>query len=174
MLLRRGPLRRRDSPARPPKHRNCLSKMKARFGNADRKRRFLSIGATRMRGGARRFRFLRWSCLAGEQFGHRIQGVNLGYGLVSPNADDSRKAQRVSAIVTRRLLDIVERHLEHDHRLDRPPMPVILDRVPQKKLGVFADLGIREPRISLADIQELLPVAYRERIVREYFVSSRD
>src|SRR5438046_5363728 len=49
---------------------------------------------------------------------HFVKSVDLADGLVRPQTDDARQAQRVARFVALAGLDLVERHLDHGSRLD--------------------------------------------------------
>jgi len=74
--------------------------------------------------------------------------------LVQPH--DPREAQRVAALVARAGLHDVEGHLQHDLRLDQPGAAEIFDRVGLEPLGQRGDLGVGQPAIGLADVQQRL------------------
>src|SRR5690348_10934689 len=98
------------------------------------------------------------------------QGVDLVHRLVVADAHDAREAQRVAAQVPARMLDGVERHLEHDLGPDHASIPLVLHRHGEEFLGVLGDLGVGQPGIRLADVDQ--PRGARvldgERVVRQH------
>src|SRR3989449_5269245 len=96
-----------------------------------------------------------------------LDGVDLGDGLVRPQADDPRKTHRVSGIVSLARLDLVEGHFDDRVRYHRADAAVVVDGVVLEILRHLGDLFVGEPGVGLADIQEALTVADREGVVRE-------
>src|SRR5438132_2023174 len=98
---------------------------------------------------------------------HFVKSVDLADGLVRPQTDDARKAQRVARFVALAGLDLVERHLDHAIRLDQPEAAVVADGVREEVLGHLGDLLVRETRVGLSDVEQALAVADREGVVGE-------
>src|SRR5437879_13553941 len=86
--------------------------------------------------------------LAGKQLCHGLQRVNLRCRLVPANANNPGKAQRIPTLVPARFLDVVECYFKHDRRRDGTSMPMILNRVLQEEIGVFANLRVSYTRIA--------------------------
>src|SRR5205823_5889665 len=98
---------------------------------------------------------------------HFVKSVDLADGLVRPQTDDARKAQRVARFVALAGLDLVERHLDHGIRLDQPEAAVVADGVREEVLGHLGDLLVRETRVGLSDVEQALAVPDREGVVGE-------
>src|SRR2546425_12292717 len=99
--------------------------------------------------------------LATRDLPHGLQGVDLGDGLVRPQADDPRKTHRVSGLVSLARLDLVEGHFDDRVRYHRADAAVVVDGVVLEILRHLGDLFVGEPGVGLADIQEALTVADR-------------
>ena len=69
--------------------------------------------------------------------------------------------------MARRLLDAVERDLEHDRRLDGEHRTVAPDRRGLEVLGESRDLGVGEAGVRLADVDQLVVAADGEGDVGE-------
>src|SRR5919205_4667346 len=100
---------------------------------------------------------LRAAALTAREAAHRLKGVYLFGTLVVAQAEDAREAQGVAALVPLRLLHQIERDLQHYLRLDDADAPVreLLHRVRAEPLRQLGQLGVRQPRVSLADVQKL-------------------
>src|SRR5580658_4251082 len=71
---------------------------------------------------------------------HTSQSIDLLKRLVPPNPHNPRKTQCKAARMALRAHDIVERNLEHQHRLDAPHISEVLDRMVHEKLRELGDL----------------------------------
>src|SRR6476661_1866352 len=98
---------------------------------------------------------------------HLVERAGVLRALIRAKADYAREAKGVTALVPGAGLNLVERHLDHDHRLDQAHPAEILDGVSLEPLCHLCDLGISQARVCLAHIQQLaLGPQYRKRVVR--------
>src|ERR1051325_2510 len=99
---------------------------------------------------------------------HLVDRGDLLDGLVVADARDAREAQRVAGLVPRRLLDAVEGDLQHDGWLDDVHGTVARRRRRLEVLRHAIDFRVRQARIGLADVHELLVAKYGEGVVGEH------
>src|SRR2546423_1606723 len=105
--------------------------------------------------------------LFGEDFMDTRQGVDFRDGFVGPETHDSRKAQRVTAVVPFGLLDIVESDFENDSWFDAALVAEIFDGVSQEVFGKLADFHVGQAGVGFADVDQALVVAHGEGVVGE-------
>src|SRR3954449_11672594 len=72
--------------------------------------------------------------------------------LVVAQMGDAREAERVAGLVARRLLDAIERDLQHDHRLDGEHRTVAARRRSLEVFGETRDLRVGEAGVRLPDV----------------------
>ena len=88
------------------------------------------------------------------QRGDRLDRVDLVDRLVGAEGDDPREAQREPRPVAVRADDHVERDLDDDGRLDHVVAPVAGDRVVLEPARHLGDLGVGQPAVGLADVDQ--------------------
>src|ERR1043165_5503990 len=98
---------------------------------------------------------------------HLVDRGDLRRRLVVADARDAREAQRVARLVARRLLDAVERDLQHDRRLDHVHGAVARGRRLLEVLREAVDLRVGQTRVRLADVHQLVVAQHGERVVGE-------
>ena len=73
---------------------------------------------------------------------HSLKSIGFFGELIRPKADDSREAQRITAVMPVGAHHVVKRHLDHHFRLNLNAHPVIRHRVFQEPLRHVADFSI--------------------------------
>src|SRR5438093_7796401 len=84
-----------------------------------------------------------------------LERVDLPDRLVVAAANDAGESKREAACMSVRPLYRVECHFQHDLRSDRVPVAHVADLHAQELLGHRRDLGVGQPGVGLADIDEL-------------------
>src|SRR5439155_26433729 len=106
--------------------------------------------------------------LSPRDLAHRLQRVDFAYGLVGPQPRDPGKPHRVPGLVPIVRLDLIERDFDDGVRNDGPHSPIVLNGVLEKIFGHLGDLLIGESGVGLADVEQPLAVADRERVVGQH------
>ena len=98
--------------------------------------------------------------VGGDEFSHCFQSVCLTRRLIESQPQDSGKPERVTTLVSLRLLNAVKRYLDHDFWFDQvnSAMAEFLKRVIIEPLRHFRQFQVRQTRVSLADVQEFVVV----------------
>src|SRR5439155_14989397 len=99
-----------------------------------------------------------------------LERVDLLDRLVVADANDAGKSKREAACMSVRPLYRVECHFQHDLRSDRVPVAHVTNLHAQELLGHRRDLGVGQPGVRLADIDELarLGVQHGEGVVGKH------
>src|SRR2546428_5320054 len=97
-----------------------------------------------------------------------VERVDLLDPFVRPEPHDPRETERVARGVSLRRLHLVERHLDHLGGLDEAQPAEVADRVCEEPLRHLRDLFVGEAGVRLANVEQLIAVAHRERVVGEH------
>src|SRR5438046_424080 len=99
-----------------------------------------------------------------------LERVDLPDRLVVADANDAWESKREAACMSVRPLYRVERDFQHDLRFDRVPVAHVANLHAQELLGHRRDLGVGQPCVRLADIDELarLDVQHGEGVVGKH------
>ena len=97
------------------------------------------------------------------------EGVDVGFGFVAAQADDSRKTEGESRIVARAFADGIEGDFENDARFDLEPVAFFGNHQTEEFVGEFGDFVVGEAGVGFAERGELVGgfVAQGEGVVAQ-------
>jgi len=91
-----------------------------------------------------------------REFLHGFEGINLINIFVGPQANNSRKPQRIAALVPLGWLNPVKSYFDYNARLNNshPTMGKFLQRVRAKPFSHLGNFGIGQSGIGFPDIEQ--------------------